>query len=71
METLEKRKKPVEHTGLRRLKIETHIRGAGYDAKKVPFIRLCGDWLKKCGFPPEGRVTVSTAHKQLIIRVEN
>jgi hypothetical protein len=71
MEIVEKRKKPVEHPGLRKLKIETHIRGAGYDAKKVPYIRLCGEWLKNCGFPLEGRVTVSTAHQQLIIRVEN
>jgi hypothetical protein len=71
MEMLEKKKQPVEYPGLRRLKIETHTRGNGYDAKKVPFIRLCGEWLNKCGFPPEGRVTVSTTHQQLIIRVEN
>lgn len=67
----EKTKKPAEQLHVRRLKIETHLRGAGLDAKKVPFIRLCGDWLKDCGFAPEGRVTVRAMHGQLIIRVEN
>jgi hypothetical protein len=71
METVEKKKKPVEKPAVRTLKIEPFQRKAGMDAKKVPSIRLCGEWLQKCGFPPEGRVTVSTAHKQLIIRLDN
>ena len=71
METLQKARKEVVKPVSRKLKIETHIRGAGYDAKRVPCIRLCGEWLQKCGFEPEGHVTVSTAHNQIIIRVES
>ena len=66
----EKKKQP-KRPEVRNLKIETHTRGDGYNAKKVPFIRLCGNWLEKSGFPPEGRVAITTRHQLLIIRVDN
>ena len=70
MQMQEKQGKPVEYPGLRRLTVGTLVRTPGLDGKRVPYIRLSGDWLQKCGFRSEGRITVSTTHKQLIIRVE-
>jgi hypothetical protein len=71
MQIPEKKKRAGRRPEVRNLKIETHMRGNGCDAKKVPFIRLCGNWLEKSGFPPEGRVVITTMNQLLIIRVEN
>jgi hypothetical protein len=71
MQMPEKKKKQPKRPEVRNLKIETHTRGDGYDAKKVSSIRLCGNWLEKSGFPPEGRVAITTMNQLLIIRVEN
>ena len=70
MQTPEKKQKHAEYPLVRKLTVGTIIKTPGLDGKQVPYIRLSGDWLKKCGFRAEGRITVSTTHKQLIIRME-
>jgi hypothetical protein len=70
MEKQDKMIKHAEYPLVRKLTVGTLVRTPGLDGKRVPYIRLSGDWLKKCGFKSERRITVSSTHKQLIIRQE-
>ena len=36
--------------------------------KKVPELRLCGNWLEKAGFLPENYVSVTVMNELLVIR---
>jgi toxic protein SymE len=55
----------------RTLKIQPHYRSFGYDAKIVPEIRLCGNWLEQIGFKPYKHIKIFGSEKQLIIRPDN
>ena len=39
-----------------------------YNHKKVPELRLCGNWLEKAGFSPENYVSVTVMDGLLVIR---
>ena len=55
----------------RTLKIQPHYRSFGCDAKIVPEIKLCGNWLQRFGFDPYKRIKIIGSEKQLIIRPDN
>jgi toxic protein SymE len=65
------KKEPTNPQNERTLKIQPHYRTFGYDAKIVPEIRLCGNWLQRFGFDPYKRIKIIGSEKQLIIRPDN
>ena len=56
---------------VRNLKIQPKIRINKWGQKKVPEIRLCGNWLNAFGFTPEHRVLITASEGRLIIQLEN
>jgi hypothetical protein len=67
-----KKVKRTKRPEVRSLKIQPHFRfnRDKEEAKQVPEIKLCGNWLEKPGFLPEQRVSVTTMDGLLIIRRE-
>lgn len=55
---------------VRSLKIQPQFRVNKESTKQVPEIKLAGNWLKKLGFIPEQRVSITTMNGLLIIRLE-
>lgn len=64
------RKKSSKKPEVRSLKIQPKTRMNKYRQKDVPEIKLCGDWLEKLGFMYGQRVSVTTMHRLLVIRLE-
>lgn len=61
---------PRKKTEIRSLKIQPKIRFNKYSQKEVPEIKLCGEWLEKLGFVYGRRVSITTMHQMLVIRLE-
>jgi toxic protein SymE len=68
---MQNQKKSPNTKNERTSKIQPHYRTFGYDAKIVPEIRLCGNWLEQFGFKPYKHIKIIGSEKQLIIRPDN
>jgi toxic protein SymE len=64
------RRKPGKRPEARSLKIQPKTRFNKYSQKDVPEIKLCGEWLEKLGFVYGQRVSITTMHRLLVIRLE-
>ena len=60
----------AEEPTVRYLKLQPFHRQSqtNYGHKKVPELRLCGNWLEKAGFSPENYVSVTVMDGLLVIR---
>ena len=60
----------AEEPTVRYLKLQPFYRQSqtNYGHKKVPELRLCGNWLEKAGFSPENYVSVTVMDGLLVIR---
>ena len=60
----------AEEPTVRYLKLQPFYRQsqANCGHKKVPELRLCGNWLEKAGFSPENYVSVTVMNGLLVIR---
>jgi hypothetical protein len=62
----------AEKPTVRYLKLQPFYRQAqtnyGHKYKKVPELRLCGNWLEQAGFLPENYVSVTVMNGLLVIR---
>ena len=60
----------AEEPTVRYLKLQPFFRQyqANCGHKKVPELRLCGNWLEKAGFSPENYVSVTVMDGLLVIR---
>ena len=60
----------AEEPKVRYLKLQPFYRQSqrSYSHKKVPELRLCGNWLEKAGFLPENYVSVTVMNGFLVIR---
>ena len=60
----------TEEPTVRYLKLQPFYRQSqtNYGNKKVPELRLCGNWLEKAGFSPENYVSVTVMDGLLVIR---
>jgi len=60
----------AEEPKVRYLKLQPFYRQSqtDYGNKKVPELRLCGNWLEKAGFLPENYVSVTVMDRLLVIR---
>ena len=60
----------AEEPKVRYLKLQPFYRQSqtNYGHKKVPELRLCGNWLEKAGFSPENYVSVTVMDGLLVIR---
>ena len=61
----------AEEPKVRYLKLQPFYRQsqANYGLKKVPELRLCGNWLENAGFLPENYVSVTVMDRLLVIRL--
>jgi len=59
-----------EEPKVRYLKLQPFYRQSqvNYGHKKVPELRLCGNWLEKAGFSPENYVSVTVMDRLLVVR---
>ena len=59
----------AEKPTVRYLKLQPFYRQSqtNYGHKKVPELRLCGNWLEKAGFSPENYVSVTVMDGLLVI----
>ena len=71
MQTSKKEKKSVVRPQVRSLTIQPRFRESVYASKRVPEIRLCGEWLKKLGFVQGRKVVITTMSELLIVRLES
>jgi len=60
----------AEEPTVRYLKLQPFYRQSrtNYGHKKIPELRLCGNWLEKAGFSPENYVSVTVMDGLLVIR---
>ena len=62
----------AEEPKVRYLKLQPFYRQSrsrtNYGTKKVPELRLCGNWLEKAGFSPKDYVSVTVMDGLLVIR---
>ena len=66
-----RRKGQFNRPEARSLKIQPIHRLNRWSRTVVPEIKLCGNWLAKLGFEPEGRVTVHASTGLIVIRHED
>ena len=61
----------AEEPKVRYLKLQPFYRQSqvNYGHKKVPELRLCGNWLEKAGFSPENYVSVTVMDRLLVVRL--
>jgi hypothetical protein len=61
----------AEEPTVRYLKLQPFYRQSqtSYGHKRVPELRLCGNWLEKAGFSPENYVSVTVMGGLLVIRL--
>ncbi|BFM42221.1 hypothetical protein CFS9_08620 [Flavobacterium sp. CFS9] len=62
------KRQTIRRPDVRSLKIQPKMRFNEYSQKKVPEIKLCGNWLQKLGFEFDERVIVTCMPNLLIIR---